>query len=455
MQKRYVYSIILAASIAVMGMTGCQAIESLGKPKPVEFQSGQKVETESSTVTMVLQPGETEKLDELPGLMSADLRGSENYEEIFAWAQAHPEVYVRYTVPLPNGSQVTNEISALRVEDLKKDQVPELIKAIKCLPKMRELDLGAAREGFGWDEVLGVQQELPELQLSYAGELYGLPVHLSDTSLDLKYIQIDDGGELVKKVVACMPKLKFLDMDSCGLSDEEMASIRDAFPQVKVVWRVWFGDAYSVRTDVERILASKPSQGGGLHSGNTQSLKYCTDVKYLDLGHNEGLDDISFVKYMPELEVAILAMGAWSDTTPLLQCPKLEYLEIQTNPISDISGLANCTQLQHLNICNLNGPVDLSPLFGMDKLQRLWIGGYTHVDPEQVKKIQENNPDCEINTSAGDPTEGHWRYVDLNLDTWVYIQHPRYVLLRDQFGGYKDSAFAFYWNDPLCPKNFE
>ena len=26
---------------------------------------------------------------------------------------------------------------------------------------------------------------------------------------------------------------------------------------------------------------------------------------------------------------------------------------------------------------------------------------------------------------------------------------PRYMLLRMQFGEYKRSAYAFYWNDPL------
>lgn len=51
-------------------------------------------------------------------------------------------------------------------------------------------------------------------------------------------------------------------MDSCGVSDEEMAAIRDDFPDVNVVWRIWFGTGYSVRTDVEKILASQPQRAG-------------------------------------------------------------------------------------------------------------------------------------------------------------------------------------------------
>ncbi len=36
---------------------------------------------------------------------------------------------------------------------------------------------------------------------------------------------------------------------------------------------------------------------------------------------------------------------------------------------------------------------------------------------------------------------------------------PRYELLREQFGGYEEGAFAFTWNDPLydisCPREVE
>ena len=36
-------------------------------------------------------------------------------------------------------------------------------------------------------------------------------------------------------------------------------------------------------------------------------LKYCNDVKYLDIGHDDELTDISFIKYMPKLEIAMLS----------------------------------------------------------------------------------------------------------------------------------------------------
>lgn len=34
-------------------------------------------------------------------------------------------------------------------------------------------------------------------------------------------------------------------------------------------------------------------------------MKYCEGVKYMDIGHNEYLTDLSFVSGMPNLEVMI------------------------------------------------------------------------------------------------------------------------------------------------------
>ena len=214
-----------------------------------------------------------------------------------------------------------------------------------------------------------------------------------------------------------------------------------------MVWRVWFGGSYSVRTDVEKILASKPSVGGMLYEGNCESLMYCTDCKYLDIGHNDDLGTIDFVAYMPKLEVAILAMASWTDCSPLANCKNLEYLEIQTNPLSDLTPLSGLTKLRHLNICNTS-VMDITPLYSLTGLERLWIGGWTGVPYEQIEEIQSLMPNCEVNWQAGDPTEGRWRIVGYHEEAYMYVYHPRYTLLLQQFG-YTDKDYAFYWNDPL------
>ena len=270
-----------------------------------------------------------------------------------------------------------------------------------------------------------------------------------DTTINLSHIPVEDGGAQVMQAMACMPNLVSVDMDSCGVSNEDMAAIRDTYPDVKVIWRVWFGDAYSVRTDVERILASQPSVGGMLTRDNTEALKYCTDVKYLDIGHNEELDDISFVAYMTKLEVAILAMDYWSDATPLANCTELEYLEMQTTLCTDLTPLSGLKNLRHLNVAYIPDLEDISPLYSLTGLERLWVGCYNHVPHEQIEQMRAAAPNCEVNdTVYDDPTGGRWRYVDYNPDAYVFILHPRYIELREQFG-YTKADFSFCWNDPL------
>ena len=105
-----------------------------------------------------------------------------------------------------------------------------------------------------------------------------------------------------------MPQLTYVDMDSCGLQPKRLEEINLNHPNAKVVFRVFFGDNYTARTDAERILASMASRGGMLTDSNVEGLYYCHDVKYLDLGHNTYLTNIGFTAQMPKLEVAILGM---------------------------------------------------------------------------------------------------------------------------------------------------
>ena len=75
--------------------------------------------------------------------------------------------------------------------------------------------------------------------------------------------------------------------------------------------------------------------------------------------------------------------------------------------------------------------------------------------------MQRRAPNCEINTGAGDPTEGRWRYIGYDDVNYMFRfpkdYHPRYVKLLEQFAG-KDAQsigpgdYALFYNDPLCPR---
>lgn len=485
----------------------------------VQLSSG-RYPADSRQLTAVLQPGETEALSLFPNLTAADFSGSSCYEEIAAWAQAKPEVQVKYTVSLPDGSTYDNNTTAIDLSAMPMGDMAQLCRALQALPKLNRVTLGTVGEGspigladaaalrgalpgaefafrlallgqsvapdvetldlstltpeqvqdaaavlscltnlkeialgseganggLSWDDIALLAEACPSAKLNYRFSLYGQELSLDAESLDFNHCPIADEGAAIRQVLPLMKNCRYLDMDYCGVSNEAMAAIRDENPNVDVVWRIWFGENYSVRTDTERILASKPTVGGMIYDGSV--LQYCTKIKYLDLGHNDDLSDLSFASTMPELEVLIIAMTNISDLSPLANCPKLEYLEIQETPVADLSPLASCTELAHLNICNLKNVTDASPLYGLSKLERLWIGTNTPIPQGQKRELKAKLTGCDVNTAVGDPHE-MWRYTRYDPDEPKYYWVPRHELLREQMG-YNYQEYSFYWLDPKC-----
>ena len=182
-------------------------------------------------------------------------------------------------------------------------------------------------------------------------------------------------------------------------------------------------------------------------------LKYCTKVKYIDLGHNESIYSLGFAESMPELEVLIVAMNPLSDISPLKSCTKLEYLEIFTTNVSDLSPLSGLTSLRHLNISNCPNITDISPLYGLTELERLWIGTKTPVPEEQVQEMAQKAPNCKISTVSSEEQGDAWRYTryDENLCKFYWV--PRYEKLAEQLGYFTPyKSYSFYWLDPECQR---
>ncbi len=438
-----------AEESAEAGQTGVFA------PLPEIVQlSGGVFTADQEELTVALNAADVAQLSRFHSLKSADFRGSDCQAELTAWALEHPEVDLRCEVRLSDGTLLPADTKEV---DLTEAPTAENLLPLVLLPELRTVELGscadAAESTLDWDALAAVEAACPQAEFHYAFKLYGKSFDLQSTEMDLNHITMTDEGALVKKVALCMPELSLLDMDFCEVSDEAMADIRDSLPDTEVIWRIWFGNGkrngYSVRTNVTRILASNPDKAGELTPENTRSLQYCTKVKYLDLGHNDQLTDISFVRCMPDLEVAVLAMGGFSDLSPLADCPKLEYLEIQTSAASDLRPLAGLTNLRHLNIGYIFSLTDITPLYGLTNLERLWIGCYDPVPREQIEEMQRRAPNCEIDYETSDPTGGNWRYVGTDPQGHG-ILHPRYALLHEQFEyGRAPYCYSYLSNDPL------
>ena len=362
-----------------------------------------------------------------------------------------PEIILLGTTYEPTAATV--ELAGLRDAD-----AAATAESLKRLRSLQLIHIGSEETTpLSWESLKLLHDAAPQAAIDYAFTIFDRPFNLKDEEMDLKYIPMEDEGELVGKVTACMARLRRLDMDSCRVSNAAMARLRDSLPDTEVIWRVNFASGYTARTDVTRILASMPGQAGELVHNNVQNLKYCTKVKYLDLGHNNYLDTIEFCRYMPDLEVLIVAMTFVEDFSPLASCPKLEYVEAMTTRLHDLTPFENLHNLKHLNICYNFAINDITPLYGLD-LERLWIGEHDPVPPEQIAKYRELHPNCVVNDTTPDPTEEYWRFAD-HPDEYGYPMYDeRYALLREQMG-YQEEAFAYYWTDPLydmsCPREVE
>ena len=452
----------LSALLCAALLSGC------GASAPVAAQP--VVVTPEPTEELVIDRGEPEmdlsdksldelrqSLPELTNLQEATVNAEAlSAEELTELQALRPDVRFLFHVTL-NGKDCGPETEQLALAGADRQTMREAFAWAALLPDLKSLDLGsgdAADNAIPWAELARLRAARPELRVNYDFTLYGQEFSLDSEEMNLTHIPMDDQGALVKAVTDCMPKLRYLDMDSCGVDDEHMAEIRDAHPEANVVWRIWFGDTlegragYSVRTDVERILASNPGIGGELTPENTQSLKYCTKVKYLDLGHNSYMKSIDFVRYMPDLEAVVLAMGNWSDVSPLASCPKLRYAELQTTCINDLRPLARLQNLTDLNLCYNFALHDISPLYDMPQLQRVYLGMYTPVPAEQVAELQRRIPNCEINTSTENPTDGKWRYTAVT--PYGNELAPAYEWLREVMR-YEEApaSYSYSYNDPL------
>ena len=441
-------------------------------PEPVVFASGASYPAGAERIETPLAPGETELLERFDGLRTAEVSGSADYAELAAYAAAHPEVAFRFTEDV-GGVEIAHDAVSL---DLTGVPIAEFERVLAMLPLLADLTdvnlnrldgapvpdgadairyANAAADGtdgeagadgeaeaepqtdvvdepavdgemeaelaptfanrLDWGQLGRLQQARPDVRFDYVFSYLGRTFSAADEAVDLSSLRV--GNERVDQVRALMgylPHCRELTMERCKVDNERMAALRDALPQMKVVWRVSFGAASS-RTDAKRIRLVKDDYR--FTRSDLETLRYCTEVELLDVGHN-WLTTIEFVRYMPKLRVAILAIGTVEDLTPLAGCTELEYLELFHLDISDVTPLANLHNLRHLNL-TLNEIEDPSPLYGLTQLERLWIGWYGFPD-ERRAELEAALPNCQIDYGY-EPTANGWR------------KHPRYDQLREEF----------------------
>ena len=370
----------------------------------------------------------------------------------------------------PDGSAHQADETRLDLQGLTHKDVPETAELLKQMPELEYVDLGTdgawteteraelnaetaaaerpaeATRDLTWQDLLLLQKAAPRADLDYRFVFYGRYLSTLSEEMDLNHSVMSDEGAAVREILPLMKHCKRLDMDSCGVSSEAMAKIRDDYPEMEVIWRIWFAnDQFTMRTDSERLWCANFYPY--MWDEYTQELKYLTHLKYLDLGHNLQLHDWSFLRYMPDLEVLILTSSSWESLDMLENCTKLEFLEIipYAHLDLDLQPLEKMTNLEHLNLTAMGKTENWEVLLNMKKLKRLWIGEETgYYLPEGAEEqIREALPDTEIMFRGGGAATGSWR---INPDGTV---PERYALLREQFDyDHWPSVAPYPYNDP-------
>ncbi len=448
-------------------------------------------------LTVVMEAGEIYTLDQYPGLKRLNLSGSTCYDTILQYMQKHPQVDVTYTVSFGGSSAIDNKAESasltrgsfeaeLLLENLQylptlknltltdvdltgaqvtaiQEAYPEIalsytveLAGISCNAETTQLDLStltsaqvpeaAAKLGLltglqevtlsnslTFGEVDTLQNANPNALFHYSFSLFGKTISTADREIVYKKHSIGDEGEQELRAA-----LKILDgcerfvLDDCGLSNEVLAKIREDFrDQVKVVWRVWFGvgNKYTTVTDDDTIRAVY-----NVTDATCGPMKYLEDVKYMDIGHNDKLSDLSFIGYMPKLEVLIASESGVKELTGFDNCKNLTWLELAyCYSLENIDALAGCDGLKYLNI-SYSKVKSFVPLDGL-RLER-----FVYLKPKASTAEQntfiEIHPKTECITvfyGYSMPYSYGWRYNDNGKTMfWYYKDVIREVFEYDK-----------------------
>lgn len=418
-------------------------------PQPITLPGGTELWPEQSELRLADPDAETlaalcAAAPELSALKTLALEGAALApEQLLALRQAFPEAAITAALRL-FGQELPADAQSLTLADPAALAADEawLSRLDILLPGLRALSVPNEEGAFSLAALGALREALPEaIALDCRFELFGQWLSSADEEIVYEKAGLREGDlDTVRRALPLLAGCRRFVLDNCGPSYEQLAALRDEFPDKNIVWRVHLNQD-SLLTDATVLWSIY------VRDENCDALKYCTELEYIDLGHDEWLSNIDFTAYMPKLKVLIIALTGVTDISPLANCPELEYLEIFRTDISDLSPLVHCQKLEHLNISSMLYVTDISPLYELKNLKRLWTVFSSRIPQEQKDEIRRRLPDCEFRFIGDDCTANGWRTGPDGLPV------PRYALLKEQMGynGYNSPADKIDWDKAWKP----
>ncbi len=369
---------------------------------------------------------------------------SETEESVETVEEAAPEEAVAEAVPQTIeilGTEHDINDPYIDLSEMTPEDVPAVAEAISALKGFYKINLMKAdgTSALSVTDVKTLRESEPDAHFVYEFDLFGKRVSTTDRKIEYINVPIgNEGEEEIRNALSVLDRCEYFLLDGCGIDDEVMAGIRDDFPDKKVVWRIYVANK-SALTDDQVIRMTH-----GINDAVTGPLKYCTEVVYMDLGHDSGITDISFIESMTKLECIILSDAKMKDVTPLSYCPNLTWVElVYCDRMSDMTPIANMPSIRYLNI-SYSGIRDFSVVENLN-LERLCVISIG-VSDDELEAYKQRHPDT-LAINSGNPYGYAWRYNDYGYTFYWY-----YADMRKAFRYADPSPGGFKLPDDLIEK---
>ncbi len=230
--------------------------------------------------------------------------------------------------------------------------------------------------------------------------------------------------EELTALLDAFPHLRKVDMFATTVEKPQIEYLTERYPDVVFGWTIHIPGrtaGHTVRTD-QTAFSTLHGNCFTHTSGDFEVLKYCTELRALDLGHNV-VEDLSFLSGLTKIRILILACNRIRDISPLAGMKDLEYLELFSNPVSDLAPLQDLPHLMDINVSYMELE-DPDTLYHFPSVRRLWVSrcmkGKYNLRKTNLKELRTLYPGAVV-TSQGEPTEGGWR------------RHPHYDVMKESF----------------------
>ena len=307
-----------------------------------------------------------------------------------------------------NGRTVSDTADNMDLRGRGNVEREELEALMRALPAVKEVWLDEPDETVL--EVIAPYRG--RVSFYYDTEILGRKYSTAAERIDLGDTVTDGSVDELLQALKLFPNLEEVYMYDSELSQQSMDRMFEERDDLFFGWTIHMcRKKYNLRTDATAFSTLIGAPMNYYTQNDLYQLRYCRKLKGLDLGHN-AITDISFIKYMPELRVLILADNDLTDISPLASLEELEYLEVFMNyHLTDYSPLSGLKNLKDLNI-RVPGSRKLTitadDFMPIKSLERFW-GTARVFSKEEVARLEEAVPQCEVCVTDTNSTDEGWR----------------------------------------------